>query len=305
MSDDAKRRAVTFSQLGLGMAIFGSATPVSKIVTSAMPIFVGSGLRVLIGALILAPFLFQRPRIRTTPRQWLLTTLIAAFGMFGFSALMLAGMKQVSGVVGAVVMSTTPAVTAAASMLFMHDKPTWRKLTAVGLAVVGVLVLHLGQAGSERSEGDLVLGSAMIFGAVCCEATYTLLGKRLSEQMDPILVAARAAAISLPLFLPFAIWQWPDFDPQAIGVSVWAALIWYGAGTLALGTWLWYSGVRKAEGAVAAGFMSVMPVSALLLSYVLLGEPFRWIHLAGFGIVGAGVVLISWEHARMSSSETD
>ena len=46
--------------------------------------------------------------------------------------------------------------------------------------------------------------------------------------------------------------------------------------------------------------MGVMPASALILSYVLLGEEFRWIHLLGFGIVFAGVLLISWEHARMS-----
>jgi drug/metabolite transporter (DMT)-like permease len=49
--------------------------------------------------------------------------------------------------------------------------------------------------------------------------------------------------------------------------------------------------------------MSVMPVSALVLSYGLLGEGFRWIHLAGFAVVFAGVLLISWEHARMSGGE--
>ena len=58
--------------------------------------------------------------------------------------------------------------------------------------------------------------------------------------------------------------------------------------------------MAKAEGAVAAGFMGVMPASALILSYVLLGEDFRWLHLAGFATVFAGVLLISWEHARMS-----
>jgi drug/metabolite transporter (DMT)-like permease len=47
--------------------------------------------------------------------------------------------------------------------------------------------------------------------------------------------------------------------------------------------------------------MGVMPASALILSYVLLGEEFQWLHLLGFGIVFAGVLLISWEHARMSS----
>jgi drug/metabolite transporter (DMT)-like permease len=48
--------------------------------------------------------------------------------------------------------------------------------------------------------------------------------------------------------------------------------------------------------------MGVMPASALILSYVLLGESFRWIHMAGFATVFAGVLLISWEHARMHAS---
>ena len=79
--------------------------------------------------------------------------------------------------------------------------------------------------------------------------------------------------------------------------------MWYGAGTLALGSWLWYSGIAKTQGSIAAGFMGLMPVSALVLSYALLGEDFRWTHLAGFATVFAGVLLISREHARMARGE--
>ena len=39
--------------------------------------------------------------------------------------------------------------------------------------------------------------------------------------------------------------------------------------------------------------MGVMPVSALVLSYVLLDEPFRWIHLAGMAVVLAGILAVS------------
>ncbi|HET8728773.1 MAG TPA: DMT family transporter, partial [Alphaproteobacteria bacterium] len=134
---------------------------------------------------------------------------------------------------------------------------------------------------------------------VCCETAYTLLGKKASERFDPTLVAWLAAALAVPMFLPFALWQWEDFAAATVDWKVWAAVVWYGAGTLALGSWLWYSGVAKVEGAVAAGFMGLMPASALVLSYALLGETFRWIHLAGFATVFAGVLLISWEHARM------
>ncbi|HEX6267722.1 MAG TPA: DMT family transporter [Burkholderiales bacterium] len=307
--------SVVYAQLALGMAAFGSATPVSKIVTAAMPVFIGSALRVGLGALVLAPFVagsWDKVR-RLGRRDWLLVALIALFGMFGFSALMLYGMRMVAGVVGAIVMSTAPAVTAAASMLFMGDRPTWRKLCAIALAVAGLLILHLGRVGggdsgaavpSAGSEGGrLILGTALVFGAVCCEAAYTLLGKLAAARVDPLLVAFLAAALAVPLFLPLAIWQWQDFALGEMDRRAWLAVVWWGAGTLALGSWLWYSGVARVEGAVAAGFMGVMPVSALVLSYLLLGEDFRWLHLAGFVVVFAGVLLISWEHARMSGTE--
>lgn len=297
------QKLLTYLQLGLGMATFGSATPVSKIVTEAMPPFVGSVFRVALGGLILVPFAWShRSQLgQMRGREWLLTLLIALFGMVGFTAFMLYGMALVSGVVGAIVMSTAPAVTAAASMLFVGDKPTWRKIVAIVLAVAGVLILHLGRARGSADAGDhFLLGSLLVFAAVCCEAAFTLLGKQAAERVEPVLIGCLAALIAIPLFVPLAIWQWPSFSIQGVDTRGWVALVWYGAGTLALGTWLWYSGVKQAEGAVAAGFMGVMPASALILSYVLLGEAFRWLHILGFTVVAASVVLISWEHARLA-----
>lgn len=301
---DGSARAM-WVELPLGMAVFGSATPVSKIVTDAMPVFIASALRVALGALVLTPLALRRRHdiAHLSRRDWMLVAGIALFGMFGFSALMLFGMKMISGVAGAIVMSTAPAVTALASMLFMGDKPTWRKLSAAALAVGGVLVLKIGSGGEAGETATPWLGLGLVFAAVCCEAAYTLLGKACSEDTDPVLVAFLGAALSLPIFLPFAIWQWSEFDPGGFDSGVWLALVWYGAGTLSLGTWLWYSGIRRVEGAVAAVFMGVMPVSALVLSYILLGEHFEWIHLLGFGIVFAGVLLVSWEHARMARDD--
>ncbi|WP_273147693.1 DMT family transporter [Oceanicaulis alexandrii] len=299
------QKALTITQLIAGMAMFGSATPVSKIVTQAAPVFIASLFRVGLGAVFLAPLAWRR---RETVRDiatgdWMRIGFIALFGMVGFSAFMLYGMRLASGVTGAVVMSTTPAVTAAASMVFLGDRSTWRKLVAIGCAVSGVLILQLGGSGAET--GGSLWGVVLVFAAVCCESAYTLLGKTLTKNMDPVLVAFLASALSIPLFVPLAVWQWPSFTPSDFDVGVWTALVWYGVGTLALGSWLWYAGVQKAEGATAAAFMGVMPVSALVLSYILLGEAFAWVHLAGFAVVFSGVMLMSWEHASMSNdSET-
>ncbi|MEQ9077131.1 MAG: DMT family transporter [Sandaracinaceae bacterium] len=315
--DEESGGALVRFQLAAGMIVFGSATPVSKIVTGAMPPFIGSLLRVAIGALVLLPFVWpRRDKLLGIPRKdWIRLGFIALFGMLGFSALMLMGMALITGVAGAIVMATTPAVTAAAAMLLMGEDATWRKLTAIALAVAGVVLLQVGGIGGGEGGGGgmgpvmewlagfgsaTLIGSAMVFGAVCCEATYTLLGRKVSQDVDTVSVAFLAAALSIPLFIPLAAFEWSAFTPSEVSLTEWSALVWYGAGTLALGTWLWYSGVAETQGSVAAAFMGLMPVSALVLSYVLLGEPFAWMHLLGFGVVFAGVLLMSWEHARMS-----
>lgn len=288
------------------MTLFGTGTPLSKIVTDALPAMTASAIRVGLAAIVLAPFVVRgRSRIRSFSKMdWALVAAIALLGVVAFSVAMLHGMKLVSGVVGSIVMSTAPAVTALGARLFLGEKLGWRKSTAVALAVAGVLLLHLG--GSEGGDSsDLVIGSLLVFAAVCCEASYTLLGKKMAEGADPMLVAGLAAMLAFVAFVPFAVRDLGAFDAARIELRSWIALGFWGAGTFGLGTMLWYSGVARSSGGTAAGFMGLMPVSALVLSYLLLGEPFRWVHLAGFAIVLAGVGLIAWDHATMRHDHPD
>jgi drug/metabolite transporter (DMT)-like permease len=283
-----------------GMAVFGSATPVSKLVGQAFPPLLAGLLRAIIGTTLLAALSWSvRAQVLRIGRDdWLRIAAISVFGMFGFSALMLYGMRAAPGAVGAAIMSMTPAVTAAGAMAFFRDRPSWRKLAAVGLAVLGAIVLQVGGGLSGDGGYSVLWGASLVFGAVCCESAYTLLGQRVAKTVDPVLVASLGAGLSLPLFaIASSLTETWVLGSDAKG---WIALLWYGAGTLALGSWLWYRGIAEVSGVTAAAFMGVMPLSALLLSYLLLHEPFRWIHLAGFGIVFAGVVLMSWEHATMA-----
>jgi len=290
--------ATTYLMLFSGMALFGSATPLSKLVTQHFPVFIAGGLRVLLAFLVLLPFikLSNLKNYRGRDR-WLLLG-IAVFGVLGFTALMLYGTKLVSGVTGSIVMSTTPAVTAILSVLFFKDEVTWKKVLALALAIAGVLVLQL--KGQRTGGSHPWLGVLLIFAAVCCEAGYTLMGKALTKNYPPEEISGLTALIAVVLFVPFAIWQSSELHFEKITLINWLALAAYGLITMGLGSVLWYKGITRVEGTVAASFMGVMPVSALLLSYLLLGEQFRWLHLAGFALVFSGVLLMISVHREMA-----
>lgn len=231
---------VTYLMLFCGMALFGSATPLSRLVTQAFPVFIAGGLRVLLAFLVLLPF-FRLSNIRNYKGRdrWLLAG-ISVFGVLGFTAFMLYGMKLVSGVTGSVVMSTTPAITAILSIVFFRDKVTWKKVLALVLAISGVLLLQLkGNAGQVERRTHPWLGVLLIFAAVCCEACYTLMGKALTKNYPPEEISGLSALIAVICFIPFAIWQWPGFSPGGITAGSWLAVAAYGLVTMGLGSVLW------------------------------------------------------------------
>lgn len=285
--------------LFFGMALFGSATPLSKLVTKAFPVFIAGGMRVLLAFLVLWPFV-QLSRLKSYKGRdrWLLSG-IAVLGTLGFTAFMLYGMKLASGVTGSVVMSTTPAVTAVLSIIFFKDAVTWKKVLALALAIGGVLVLQL-KGGQQSSEPQPWLGVLLIFASVCCESAYTLMGKALIKNYPPEEISGLSALLAIICFIPFCIWQWPQLDLAKVETGNWLALAAYGLITMGLGSVLWYKGISQVEGSVAASFMGVMPLSALILSYILLHEQFEWLHLAGFALVFAGVLLMISVHREMA-----
>jgi drug/metabolite transporter (DMT)-like permease len=300
-----KGKALAWTQLALGFAVFGSATPVSQIIGRSFPTFIGSLGRMLIAALLLAPLVIrQRHAFRGLSRRELGSLgLITVFGMVGFTLFLLYGLSLTTGVAASVIMATTPAMTAVGAWLFFHEELTRTKVGALALAFAGVAVVNGSQygQGSGGSWTSIVLGGLLVFGAVCCQALYTLAGKPAGEQLTPVQITGVTSAAAAVLFVPLALFQVGGFDVAEVETSGLLALLWWGAGTLALGTLLMYSGMQKASGLIASAFTGVMPVSALVLSYVLLGEPFRWLHLVGFAAVLASIVIMAYANQQQAS----
>jgi drug/metabolite transporter (DMT)-like permease len=208
----------TYGLLASGMALFGSATPISKIVGEAFPAMLASGLRMATAAAVLLPVVAigRTAHDRTPPRElsrgtWLTILGIAGIGTVGFTLALYYGLRIVPGAVGAIVMATTPAVTAVGAVLFFRDRLTRWKGLGLALAVAGVMAVNLGGVPGGQG-GNVWLGSLLVFAAVCCEAAYTLLGKRLGDDLSPVRIAMLAAVIAGLVLAPVATAQASGFD---------------------------------------------------------------------------------------------
>ncbi|SRR5260221_11064322 len=293
------RRIFTYIELFLGMAVYGSTLPVSKIVTEHFPVFTASFLRLIAAVIFLSPFIikYRHTFVKVSRKDYVTVFLIAFSGVFLFSAFMLFGMKYASGVSGSIVMSTTPAITALGAYLFFKDSFGWKKILAILLSVAGIIIANISGSHSHHTS-ESIAGIVLIFFAVCSEASYTLFAKKIPEKVNALQLTFLTALVSMVLFIIPSIFESKDLVLVNIPLNAWIALIWWGAGGMGLATILWFDGVKKVSGSIASGFMGIMSVSALVLSYIILREEFIWIHVAGFAAVFTGVVLVSFSDAK-------
>lgn len=290
---------LAYASLLFGMTFFGTGTPTAKIVTSGFPLFIAPFLRLLAAAVLTTPILvlYRNDLQQIDKSSWIYIIGIGAVGLVAFSLLLLTGMKMVNGVMGAMVRSLSPAAVAVGAAWFLGDKLGWRKITAVIFSVVGVLIINMsGKSIQAAGALELILGSLLVFGAVCSATVYSLFAKKVSNSVKPLILVPLAAWIAVLLFAVPGIYQMSNFDFSTPTTEQWTALFWWGIGPFGIGTMLWSLGLKAVKASTASGFMGAMPASGLLVSYFWLGDQFYWIHLVGFALVLGGIGMVTWAH---------
>ena len=131
-----------------------------------------------------------------------------------------------------------------------------------------------------------------MLGAVVCEGVFLLPNERLQRPLVPLAMSAAMTTPGLVLAFPLALFERPWAEPSD-GTAV-LAVICYALVPTVGGFLLWYTGAALRTGMQAALTTALLPVSAVLLSALLLGEPVGGLQIAGMtcavGAVLAGAL---------------
>jgi drug/metabolite transporter (DMT)-like permease len=282
-------RHIGWLYCALGMASAGSAVVASKLAGAGLPVFVAAALRYGLAALVLVPWaLWRRDRIVPDLHDSLVLTAQAAAGSLGFSVLMLAGLTRTGGIDAAVIAGALPALVGLLSLILPGTRMTRRGWGAILLAGLGTASLGLG-GGAEA--GGSWLGDLLLVAAMAAEAAFVLLNRALRRPMPPVAVSAIMCLLGFLMTLPFAMADMWELAWGAVPVSVWAAILWHAGIATILGFILWYAGAARLDGSATAISTALMPLSAALLSVLVLGESMGMHHLLGMALVLGAMAL--------------
>jgi drug/metabolite transporter (DMT)-like permease len=286
----ATSRLTAVLLLTAAMTLTGANVAFGKAIVAEIPVYAFVLFRFAVASAALAVMVRSEPGPRLKDMQagqWRDLALMSLLGMVGFTVLMFEGLKRTAAADAGIITATLPAVVAVLGVLFLGDRLSRVQGFAVALAVAGLLLVQMGAArGASTLIGNLLIG-----GAVLCEASFVILGKRLAPPYRPLRLSFGANLVGLALSIPLALIDAPSLDLAAIRPGMWLLGTWYALAASVICLWLWYRGLPYVETWLAGLATAAIPVVALATSALYLGETIDPPKLAGAALVIAAIVL--------------
>lgn len=292
--------------LTAAFALAGTSVIAARLVGGRLGVFGIAAVSLFFAVIVLIPLCGGQLRkaLRGLTRQVLLSLFLQAFfGIFLFRVFLLYGLKLTSAGEAGVLTGATPAITAVLAILALREPPSGIKLLGILSTVVGVLLLQ-GVLSGGLTLAHL-LGNILVLCAAAAESVFNVLSRLSAVKgsaggADPLGPAVRTllvvAAAFLLCLIP-ALLEGTAAQLYALALKEWLALLWYGVFVTGVGFVCWYKGIDRGSALSAAAFSGMMPLTAMLLSVLVLGERGGWPQWTGAALVVLGMVLLSGVNA--------
>jgi drug/metabolite transporter (DMT)-like permease len=201
------------------------------------------------------------------------------------------GLRYTSVSHAAVIVGMGPIYTLILAVLFRLERATWHKVIGMAIALLGVAVLASENGISARSPS--LLGDAITMTGSIGFATYAVLGKRVAGRYDALTMVAFNHFAGAIIILPLALRQARELGPfsrwRAIPWPAWAAVLFMAVCSSALAYFLYFWLLRYLEASQLSAFTYLLPVLAVILGILLLGERGSPMQIIGGALALGGV----------------
>ncbi|MFC3644011.1 DMT family transporter [Aquibium oceanicum] len=283
--------AAVWAQLLLLGAIWGGSFFFARIAVQEIPPFTLVLLRVAIAAAALHGYLAARG-ISLAPalRVWRGLLLLGAVNNVIPFSLMFLGQTELGAGLASVLNATTPFWTIlVGSLLVADEKVTAGKLAGIALGIAGTAVM-IGP-GLLAGLGGPVWAKLALIGTALSYAFAFVVAKRIGG-LSPTVIAAGQLTASSVIMVPIVATVHGTTEMFAASGRTWAAVL----GLALLSTafaYILYFRILASAGATNASLVTlIVPVSALILGVVFLGERLEAFEAAGIALIGCGLVVI-------------
>lgn len=283
-------RGWTEAGLVVMVLIWGANFAVVKRALDAFDPLGFNALRFLLASLFVYAVLRARGPVRLPGRRDIpRVLLLGVLGNAVYQMTFIFGLDRTQAGNAGLMMALSPLFVAVLSAWLGHERPGGLAWMGAGLSVVGV---GLVSGGSVRMEGATLTGDLVMVGAGLLWALYSVGAQPLVARYGPVPTTAwtlwSGGAVLVLVGIPsVARQEWAAVDAVAWGGLLFSAFL-----SIGLAYLIWYRGVERIGNTRTAIFSNAIPVVALGVGALWLGERVTAGSIAGAALIIGGVLLV-------------
>jgi len=276
--------------LGLLSVLWGGSFFFNGVVLKELPPFTLVLLRVALAALMLLPLLWlYRIRFPGGLSGWMPFIAIGLFNNVLPFSLIVVGQTYIPSGLASILNATTPLFTVIVMTAAGEEKLLARRVAGVVVGLLGVIILHGDGIGLERGQG---IGVLLCLAAALSYGVSALVARRLPSDVPPLGAATFQMLASAAMMTTVAGMVEHPWRLPMPGNTTWLAVIGLAALSTALAYIVFFQILRRSGATNVMLVTLLVPVTAILLGWLVLGEQISPREIAGALVIGSALLLI-------------
>ncbi|MCK5542719.1 MAG: DMT family transporter [Desulfobacterales bacterium] len=280
-----------FAILG-AVLLWGSSFSAMRVVLRDLSPFEVMSCRLIVALICILPFVKRLIPKDYQKGDWKILILMVLFQpclyfLFESRALQLTTSSQ-AGIISACV----PLMVAFAAWIFLSESISSKTIIGLVLSIVGVILLTMFQS-TTGTASNPVLGNILEFGAMVCATFNIILIKKLSDRYNTWTLTAMQVFAGALFFIPGSVGVIHQLksNPSVFTFQTIALLLFLGSFVSLAAFGLYNYGISKIPASKAGIFINLIPVTAVLLGWIVLNEVLNTKQCIAACIVILGVFL--------------
>lgn len=288
------RRHLADAVMLFNVIVWGVQFIVMKDAIGTLPPLAYNAIRFSVGLpVLLAVGIRQRDRMRIDRADIPRLIALGLIGQFGYQVLTVLALARTTGTNVALLLATVPSWTAILSILVGALLVRRAMLLGLGMSLVGVILVILGDAGESLavSHGDLV-GMGLALTAALCISIFTINIKPLMDHYGASAIAIWTYILTCVGLIIVASPDLRTLGPADIPPRIWPHIAYSGILSSALGFLLEGYAIRHLGPARMANYYNVQPIVTAVAGVIVLSEPVTLPIALGGGLALIGVTIV-------------
>ncbi|MBC17705.1 MAG: EamA family transporter [Desulfovibrio sp.] len=288
-----KSLTYVYTLLIISMALWGGTWVAGRVLAQSLHPMAAAFLRFAVASffLIIMSWRANGGMPRLARNQILPVAFLGATGVFAYSYFFFNGLQTIAAGRAALIVACIPVCISVLSAILYKERFGPVRIIGALTSLIGVSVVIADGNPVALLSGGVSRGDFMILGCVASWTAYSLGGRQVMKNVSPLTAVTWSSIIGAIMLLPPAISEGLGEQIMAARTIDWVCVFYLGAIATAL-AYFWYYQAISVIGASRAGiFINTVPIFAVIMGFLILGEPIHLSLITGGVMVCTGVYL--------------